>query len=104
MMSEENKKKKVSLIQDYIRVFSTVEGQNVLKDLMEKGYLLRPTYSSDPYEAARNEGKRELLLYILSNNSYDVQSLIDLIDDSKNEERNTSEVNNEEQDFDFFKD
>lgn len=99
---ETDKEKKVSLIQDYIKVFSTPEGENVIKDLMEQGYLLTPTYAGDDVKSALNEGKRELVLYILHHLSYDVQSLLGLIDESKNQKRGNK--GHEEEDFDFFKD
>ena len=65
MESKDKNKERVALVQNYIKVFETDEGRKVLKDLMEHSYLLQPTF--DPHEsmAGRNEGKRELMLYIL---------------------------------------
>lgn len=103
---EEQKKKKVALIHDYIRVFSSDEGQAVLKDLMENSYLLQPTAANTEAISLRNEGKRELMLYILHNLSYDVKSLLELIDDTKNENREKKSYENKSDDdeADFFRD
>jgi hypothetical protein len=101
-MKKTDKQKKISLIQDYIAVFSSDEGQNVLKDLMEKGSLLKPTYADNDRLSLLNEGRRELLLYVLHNLSYDVSSILELMDESQNEKR--EKKNYEDEDFDFFKD
>lgn len=102
-MSKEKTKEQIALIQDYIKVFETDEGRKVLKDLMDQSYLLKPTAAPTEMLASRNEGKRELMLHILHNLSFDVQSLLDLIDESKNENREKKAYENDE-DFDFFKD
>jgi len=66
-------------INSYGQVFSTEAGKTVLYDLMEKGYFLNPTMAKDPYESARNEGQRELVLYILTQLNRDPKQVYDFI-------------------------
>lgn len=101
-MSKEKNKEQIALIQNYIKVFETDEGRKVLKDLMNHSYLLQPTAAANEMLSNRNEGKRELMLHILHNLSYDVQSLLDLIDESKNENREKKAYGKNDDDFDFF--
>lgn len=94
-----NKEKKARLIQDYNTVFSTDEGKNVLMDLMERGFLLRKTEGD-----LRNEGRRELILEILFNLSYDVKAIMEMIEQSNSEKREANNGTISENDFDFFRD
>jgi len=64
----------------YKSIFNTDNGKLVLHDLCKKGCILRPTF--DPiseYASARNEGKRELCLYILERIEYDESKLLALV-------------------------
>lgn len=79
-------------------MFGSDDGQNVLKDLMERSHLLQPILNPE------EEGKRQLMLHILHNLSYDVQSLLDLIDESKNENREKKAYEDEDDEMDFFRD
>lgn len=92
------KEKKIRLIQDYNKVFSTEEGKNVLMDMMERSYLLSKTDGDQ-----LKEGRRELILEVLFNLSYDVTALLTMIEDSNKEKREKKNEQSSE-DFDFFKD
>jgi hypothetical protein len=57
-------KEKIKL---YKQVFGSPEGQKVLKDLMDFGGFMRPSYDpTNPHNTAFNEGSRRVLLRILS--------------------------------------
>ena len=60
-------KKELARIDAYKQVFSTEEGKAVLWDLMDCSYYLKPLGdASNPYKTAENEGRRSLLIHILS--------------------------------------
>lgn len=61
-MEEVNK-----LVETYKRVFSGPDGETVLKDLLKFGHFLQPTFVAEsPCETSYNEGKRRVILRILS--------------------------------------
>lgn len=52
---------------DYVAVFSSAEGQRVLKDICEMGYISRCTFNPNvPEKTTLNEGSRLLALAILN--------------------------------------
>lgn len=58
--------KQIDLLNSYKKLFSTDDGIKVLSDLMKKSCILASTHvPGDPYSSANNEGKREMILYIL---------------------------------------
>lgn len=65
------------LASDYRKTFKTASGKHVLMDLYEKCHGMRSTFpqSGNPFETARNEGKRTVLLHILSQLKEDDQDL-----------------------------
>jgi len=97
-------RKKASLVQDYLQLFESDEGKRVLLDLMDKGHILKPTSSPvGERHSNLNEGKRELVLYIMDMVTYDVKDIMDLIGTSDTKKQSNG-GNNEEQEklFDFF--
>lgn len=50
----------------YLRVFKSEEAKEVLADLRSFCFATKTTFSNDPYEMARNEGRREVFLQIMS--------------------------------------
>jgi len=59
-------RKQIDLLNCYKRVFETDDGKKVLNDLIKKSCFLMSTHvPGDPYSSANNEGKREIVLYIL---------------------------------------
>ena len=66
-MSNEGKlRQEYTKCHDYKKVFSSEEGQTVLYDLMGRSNFLMPTHvPNDPHASDRNEGMRELFLYII---------------------------------------
>jgi|AntRauTorcE11897_2_1112592.scaffolds.fasta_scaffold02434_4 hypothetical protein len=68
------------LVETYKRLFSSEDGQRVLFDLMHQGYFLRPTIDGQGYETSlRNEGGRELVLYIIENLNREPAEILDFI-------------------------
>ena len=80
--------KRLARVIDYKRVFSTAPGKRVLADLMQEGHLLAPTMtdSNNPNIIYFNEGKRNIVLFIMSILKLDVEKLRQQIDEeSKND-------------------
>lgn len=59
-------KKRLSLIQDYKRVFSSEQGKRVLHDLMNEHGFLKSSFTKDAHEMAFKEGGRNAVLRIMS--------------------------------------
>jgi len=74
----------VDLTRAYQSVFSSDEGKLVLFDLMEKGYFLAPTFEKEMHGAERNEGKRELVLFILRQCNMNMSNVMELIKEEEN--------------------
>lgn len=74
-------KNATGLIQDYQAVFDSEAGRRVLLDLLDKGHILKPTNSVqfNPTEALLNEGKREMVLYIVGQMKKDVKYIMEMI-------------------------
>lgn len=106
-MDEDQKelaKAKVAKIQTYLKVFDNDEGKEVILDLMAKGHILTPTTGQSDRESALNEGKRELVLYILDMITYDVDDIMKIIGSKDKKETKSSGGDNDKEEFDFFKD
>jgi len=98
-------KAKVSKIQEYLSVFDNDEGKKVLLDLMEKGHILKPTTGLNDRESIINEGKREMVLYIMDMVTYDVETIMKLVSNKDNNTNNDQgDRNEDEQLFNFFND
>jgi len=52
--------------QAYAELFSSQNGQTVLRHLMGQFHIFRTSPQPDPYAIAFNEGERNVVLYILS--------------------------------------
>ena len=73
---------------DYKKVFDSPEGKSVLYDLMRHSSFLKPTYvTSDPMASDRNEGMRELFLYILYQVELDPNDVLETIRENKEQEK-----------------
>ena len=55
---------RLSIKRDYQAVFSTPEGQRVLRDLLRRGGVTRPDFTTDPQKMLINEGHRHMVLSI----------------------------------------
>lgn len=67
----------------YLRVFSTAEGKKVLRDLMQFGHVFDQVHvNGDPVSTAFNDGKRRMVLRILS--FLKPQEMIDLYNNRQN--------------------
>lgn len=69
----------------YKNVFSSVQGKEVLDDLIKSCYLLSPTFSKDPYETAFKEGQRNVVLKILQLLEVDLNKVEEMIKQSHDE-------------------
>lgn len=68
MTEEEEQEKAERLIKAYYSTFHSAEGQLVLKDLLSKFYRVTSlSEDADPHKVLVNEGKRFVILHILSN-------------------------------------
>jgi hypothetical protein len=73
-------RKQSDLVKAYRTVFNTPEGQLVLYNLMNEGYMLKPTHDPKSSEGGlKNEGKRELVLHILHKIKTDPVQLLEKI-------------------------
>lgn len=74
-------REKVALHQSYQNVFTTPDGERVLRHLMKSGFVLSSTFvKGDPYATALNEGSRRLALSILRFVHKDHSALIEAIE------------------------
>lgn len=62
---------------DYKVTFGSDTGRKVLTDILIKGNVYQPILTSDPIEAARQEGARHLALHIASFIKFDASKFID---------------------------
>lgn len=69
--------------------FATESGKIVLQDLVRECGLLRNTYRGNSEELLFNEGKRNVLLYILNNINADLKAILEVA------ERQSQGVNDE---------
>lgn len=85
--------KRLARVIDYKKVFGSVAGKRVLWDIMQEGHMLAPTpHPEDQHAMFINEGKRNLVLYILHILKVDVQKLKKQIDEEiENERRESAE-------------
>lgn len=89
---EENNKllqEKLDLSRDYRKVFGNEAGKRVLSDLMKNGYVLRPTENESGgniHIMDRNEGKRQLVLYVLAVLKYNPEKFIELLNSREEDE------------------
>lgn len=80
--------KKAKIVADYQHVFiKTEQGRRVLKDLMLAHSFVRPTFSENAMEMARNEGERNVVLRILSLLNIDAQELFRVLDEMDREQK-----------------
>ena len=105
---EENEKAlrqaKVEKINLYSSVFINDDGQKVILDLMDNGHILKPTTGPTDRESAINEGKREMVLYILDMISYNAEDIVTLIGNKERDKPQGDRNEKNEVDFDFFND
>jgi len=78
-------KEKNIRIYAYQRLFETEDGKIVLKDLMKCCHFDLPSFDSDPYQTAFNEGERHLLLRIIQTINADPERLLELMKDNQEE-------------------
>jgi len=80
--------KRATIIQDYKRVFGSVSGKRVLKDLMQIHNFYSSSFSQDSDTlTAFNEGKRDVILRILHHIKVDVDDLMKMIEEMEDDDR-----------------
>jgi len=80
--------KRAGLTKDYKDVFSTEAGQRVLMDLVREGSFLQNTFKGDVNGMLLKEGKRNMVLYILSIIKTDLSKLLDAYERQSKENEN----------------
>jgi hypothetical protein len=87
MTEKHTTKKLVNLVKDYQKVFNSKEGQHALFDLIRRSEILNSASSDwDPYRLAFNEGRRSIVLYILSKLDTDPEAFRKILIDMDREE------------------
>jgi len=74
----------LSRVQLYKRVFGTIQGQQLLLDMMDAHFMMR-SLPKDPVEMARAEGERTVLLRIIKFTQMDAAKLIERIAEYENQ-------------------
>ncbi len=49
----------------FLSVFDSPDGKIILTDMLDKYYKYTSFVPGDPYTSARNEGRRDIVIYIL---------------------------------------
>lgn len=76
----------INRVADYQSCFNSVEGRRILLDLIDNGFLFRPTnIVGDSDGSLINEGKRSLVLYILAQLETNAKDLLDRVTKSREE-------------------
>ena len=78
-VNENNPEFLKQLKRDYMATFGTEPGKRVLKDLEDKGYIHRSTFSAVRDRTLLNEGIRYMVVYIKNMLTRDLEELEKLI-------------------------
>jgi len=78
--------KEIDLIHDYKAVFKSERGKTVIYDLMKKCNMLSTSFNGDINKTIYNEGRRSVMLYILSVIDSDPEALKKHMEDSLHED------------------
>ena len=81
-------KDRIDLHESYVAVFSSPEGQRVLRHIMKVGGVLSPSFvQGDPHGTSFKEGQRHLALSIAKMYCRDTTELIKLIEEGLTHEQ-----------------
>ena len=72
--------KQAKKVEAFKRCFNTPDGKIVLSDLAKECGILNNSYNGDTDDLLFNEGKRNVLLYILSIVNVDLPKLLEIIE------------------------
>lgn len=79
-MSEKKERKQVALVRKYQKIFNSGDGKKVLYDLIRRANVLCTSFAGmDHATMAYNEGRRSLILYILSQIDSDPEAITELM-------------------------
>jgi hypothetical protein len=76
--------KQIAKPREYRRIFKTEAGKNVLNDLIDTHFVMRPTIDKDSHTTAYNEGQRMVILRILTMLNTDPEAIKQRIEESNN--------------------
>jgi hypothetical protein len=83
-------RKKIDLHEKYVAVFSTPDGEEVLRHILRVGHSAQSTFvQGDPHGTSFREGQRHLALSIAKMVHRDTTELIKQIEEGLNDEKNT---------------
>lgn len=72
--------REIKLIDSYKTMFSGDDGKKVLYDLMKFCHFLHNSYDPNPHKTSFNEGKRDVILYILSILGQDIDKIMKFVE------------------------
>lgn len=78
----------IERVTSYKEIFESEKGKVVLADLLQFCWMFRQTFNGDVNEMLINEGKRNVLLYILSQTNIDLPQLLKMMEDNRKERMN----------------
>ena len=83
-------REKIDLHESYVAVFTTPEGQRVLRHILKAGNASQSTFvQGDPHGTSFREGQRHLALSIARMVYRDTTELIKLIEEGLTDEKNS---------------
>ncbi len=78
----------IERVTSYKEIFESEKSKVVLADLLQFCGMFRQTFNGDVNEMLINEGKRNVLLYILSQTNIDLPQLLKMMEDNRKERMN----------------
>lgn len=85
-------KKYLAKVSDYKNVFTSAQGKRVLEDLCRNHFVFSTSFvKGDPYESARREGERLVVLRILTHLQIDLLKFEKIIEEEQKNGRRYSE-------------
>lgn len=79
-MAKNRVKEKVEILSAYKNIFTSLDGEKVLKDLMENHWILKSSYSGNTNDMILREGEKNVVLRILHILDIDINALYERID------------------------
>ncbi len=77
--------RRLARIKAYKELFESENGKVVLSDLQNYCHMFHSTYEKDTNTTMLNEGKRNVLLYILSYTNIDLSQFLKMMEDNRKE-------------------
>ena len=77
----------IQKIEAFQRFFDSEDGRTILYDLMTYGNFVSPTYDPDPQKTPLNEGRREVIIYIIEQCNRDIGDIVSFIEQQEETRR-----------------